>query len=290
MTCRHPVCRALGCMVVWLTWAPLCAQQSRTVDRLVESRQLYESAEYDRALAVMDTIDAVGVAPEIARDRAFYQALCLFALNHEAEAAARIETVLELDPRFHPGGDLSPRVQAFVDQVRARVRPSLAHQHYRAGKSLFDAKRYAAALNEFLLVLDLANGDDAAARASGLSDVRALAEGFRDLSVRALADARSAAATRPAPALVPPVVIDETLPAWPASLSPSTLVHRNAVLEIVVTARGDVGSVTILGGIHPAYDQLLIAAARRWRYRPATRDGEAVAYVKRLAVKITPPA
>jgi tetratricopeptide (TPR) repeat protein len=273
-------------MMVWLTWAPLCAGQSRTVDRLVESRQLYESAEYDRALAVMDAIDARGAAPEIARDRAFYQALCLFALNHEAEAAARIETVFELDPRFDPGSDLSPRVQAFVDRVRARVLPSLAHQHYRAGKALFDSKRYDAALNEFLVVLELANDDDAAGGAPVLSDVRALAEGFRDLSARALADARSVVARRPEATLVPPVVITQALPPWPANLSPSTLVHRNGVLELVVSARGDVGSVTVLVGIHPAYDQLLIAAARRWRYRPATRDGEPVAFVKRLAVSV----
>ena len=69
---------------------------------------------------------------------------------------------------------------------------------------------------------------------------------------------------------------------------PSSALERLAgVIEIVVSARGDVGAVNVLTSLHPVYDKLLIAAAKQWRYRPATRDGEAVAYVKRLSVSVT---
>ena len=269
---------------VLLTLTPAQAAQGPLLDRLAESRQLYESAEYDRALAVMDTIDPKAIAPDLARDRALYQALCLFALDLRVEAAARIEAAFELDPLFRPGSDLSPRVQSFISEVRARVLPSLANQRYRAGKALFDSGRYEEAVKEFTVVLGLAREDGELAGTSELADVGTLAAGFRDLAERALG--RSATAARPAPTL-PPVVINQALPPWPENLPPSALLSLDGLFDIVVSARGDVGSVNVVKSIHPAYDQLLIAAARRWRYRPATRDGEAVAYVKRLAVNVT---
>ena len=283
MKSRGVITRSIMFFSFSLAWSPAHAAQGSVLDRLAESRQLYESAEYDRALAAMDTIDTQSLAPEVARDRALYQALCLFALDLRVQAAARIEAAFEVDPLFRPKGELSPRVHAFIDEVRARVRPALAHQHYRAGKALFDSKRYEAALKEFTLVLELANENGGLAAGAELSDVRMLAEGFRDLAARELAAARSAAGERQLAPIVPPVIISQPLPLWPENL-PSEPVRLTGLFEIVVTAGGDVGSVNVLTSIHPAYDQLLVAAARQWRYRPATRDGEPVAYVKRLAV------
>jgi hypothetical protein len=39
------------------------------------------------------------------------------------------------------------------------------------------------------------------------------------------------------------------------------------------------------------YDQMVIAAAKKWMYQPATLDGKPVKYVKRLSisVSVTPP-
>jgi hypothetical protein len=276
---------ALASLSIMLASLPARAGQGPLLDRLAESRQLYESAEYDRALAVMDTIDTRALAPDLARDRALYQALCLFALDLRVEAAARIEAAFELDPLFRPAGDLSPRVQSFVEEVRTRVRPVLARQRYRAGKALFDSKRYDAALSEFAVVLALAKEEGDRVGKSELSDIRTLAAGFRDLAERTLAAGRSAGAV-PAPT-IPPVAINQVLPPWPGNLPPSALLRPTGLFEIVVSSRGDVGSVHVRTSIHPAYDQLVIAAAKRWRYRPATRDGEAVAYVKRLEVNVT---
>ena len=286
MNSRGLVGGAVVCLGILLGSAPADAAQSGLLDRLAESRKLYESAEYDRALAVMEAIDARTVASDVARDRAFYQALCLFALDLRVEAASRIEAAFELDPLFRPSNDLSPRVQSFIREVRDRVRPSLASQRYRDGKGHFDAGRYDAALKEFAVVLQLANEDGSLARRSELADLRTLAAGFSDLAVRAIA--RDGSAGRASAALtLPPEVIHQDVPPWPNNLPPSALLTLSGLFEIVVSARGDVGSVNVVKSIHPAYDQLLIAAARRWRYRPATRDGEAVAYVKRLAVNVT---
>ncbi len=276
---------AIVCVVIVFGAEPAGAAQSALLDRLAESRKLYESAEYDRALAVMDTIDAAALAPDLARDRALYQALCLFALDLKVDAAARIEVALELDPRYRPGGDLSPRVHSFINEVRERIRPSLVQQRYRAGKADFDAGRYAAALKAFTLVVELAD-EDSTAGTSRLSDIGTLAAGFRDLAARALASNRPGTAES-IPPTVAPVAVNQLLPQWPQNLPRSALVSLTGVFDIVVTARGDVGAVNVIRSMHPVYDQLLAAAARRWRYRPATRDGEPVAFVKRLTVQVT---
>jgi len=281
----------LVCLAASLMWSPARAGQAPVLDRLVQSRQLYESAEYDRALAVMDSIDPQTITPALARDRALYQALCLFALDLRPQAEARLEAAVQADPLFRPGADLSPRVRTFVDDVRSRLRPALALQRYRAGKALFDAKNYEGALREFTVVRQLAEEAGDSSEASALSDLKTLSMDFADLSKRALAaggSTRSIEARAPSLPFVPPVVIYQGLPAWPRDLVPPHG-QLTGVLDIVVSARGDVGYVKLIKSIHPVYDVMLMSAARQWKYRPATRDGRPVADVKRLAIKVNLP-
>jgi TonB family protein len=285
MACGWPGL-ASAAVGILLASTPAAARQSPLLERLAESRQLYEAAEYDRALAVMETIDPRGMAPDLARDRALYQALCLFALGLRVEAAARIEAAFELDPLFRPGNDLSPQAQSFIDEVGSRVRPSLAQQRYRSAKAFFDSGQFDAAVREFAIVLELTKQRRGMAQQAELADVRTLAIGFRDLAEHALASGRGASSRRPALTL-PPEILSQDLPSWPSNLAPSALLSLTGLYEIVVSARGEVGSVNVLRSIHPIYDQSVIAAAKRWRYRPATRDGEAVAYVKQLTVNVT---
>jgi hypothetical protein len=39
--------------------------------------------------------------------------------------------------------------------------------------------------------------------------------------------------------------------------------------------------------LNPRYDQLLLAAARNWTYRPAMRDGQPTSFVKAVRVELT---
>ena len=55
-----------------------------------------------------------------------YRALCFLALNMREQAEAQIELVLGVDPLFVAGTYVSPRVRAFVDEVRTRLLPTLA--------------------------------------------------------------------------------------------------------------------------------------------------------------------
>ncbi len=278
---------AIICVAAALGSPRLLAGQAPFIDRLSESRQLYESAEYDRALAVMDSMDPQTIAPALARDRALYQALCLLALDLNSQAEARIEAAVQLDPLFRPGPDLPPRVRAVIEDVRTRLRPDLAQQLYRAGKAMFDSKNYEGAIEKFTAVVKLTEEEGDTAGDSALSNVRALAEGFTDLSRRSLAAAnhtRSASGV-PVSTVVPPVVIYQALPAWPRGVVPQHG-QLTGILELVVSARGEVGYVSLVRSIHPTYDAILTSAAKHWRYRPATRDGKPVAHVKRLAIKI----
>jgi TonB family protein len=267
--------------------------QDQVVDRLGEAKGLYTSAEYERALAVLQEIDSSTVTPEEARDKALHQALCFLALNRQPEAESKIEEAVQAMPLFRPDGDTPPRLRTLVDDVRSRMLPSLVQQHYRSGRAFFDGGKYADALREFNLALQLAEDSADPTRASLFADITTLASGFRDLS-RALGSGSpiSVPESGSKPGTVaPPVTIRQDTPAWPPSLRFLAAEQRpgslSGTLDIVVSQTGDVQSVKLVKSIHPLYDALLLSAAKQWKYQPATRAGVPVEFVKRLAVNVT---
>jgi tetratricopeptide (TPR) repeat protein len=265
--------------------------------RLAEIKGLYESAEYDRALASVDRPSPAAVTPAEARDIEIYEALCLLALGKNVEAIAKIEGVIRAEPLYQPSTDLPNRLRMFVDEARDRLRPALAQSHYAAGKKLFDAQKFDAAVEEFALVLRLTDGPAESSRAE-FADIRMLATGFRDLSVRAIASAKPRVPQTPDPVpsrppdvqVVPPVTVQQTVPPWPATLASRRealkFAQLNGVLELVISKTGTVETAKLVKGIDPFYDVLLLNAARQWKYQPATRNGEPVEFVKRLAIAI----
>jgi outer membrane biosynthesis protein TonB len=58
------------------------------------------------------------------------------------------------------------------------------------------------------------------------------------------------------------------------------------MLELNITKTGTVDSARLIKRIDPFYDVILLNAARQWKYQPATRNGEPVEFVKRLAIAI----
>jgi tetratricopeptide (TPR) repeat protein len=287
---------ASASLCLMLTTVPARAGQDRVVNRLSQATALYESAEFDAALAALKEIDSGAITPEEQRDKALYAALCLLALDRKTEAETTIEQVVRAEPLFRPATDMPPRLRAVVEGVRGRLRPSIAQQHYVLGKKLFDRGDYEAAFKEFSVVVELTN-DERDEGLSPLRDVWVLAAGFRDLTRHALDSAtpsRAAAPSAPVATaksqIVPPVVIRQDLPALPPSITHEirgTRRELTGLLDIVVGEHGDVESVEMLRRIHPHYDLLLLEAARQWKYQPATRQGKPVQYVKRLAVNVT---
>jgi TonB family protein len=63
-------------------------------------------------------------------------------------------------------------------------------------------------------------------------------------------------------------------------------VRERGLLELLIDEQGRVASLTVRLSIHPMYDPLLMAAAREWRYRPATVDGVPVKFRKAIQVSV----
>jgi TonB family protein len=76
------------------------------------------------------------------------------------------------------------------------------------------------------------------------------------------------------------------MPNWspPASDSRSF----SGVIELVIDEHGAVASASVIQSVSPAYDRSLVAAARRWQYRPATLNGQPVKYRKAVGVVLRP--
>jgi TonB family protein len=83
--------------------------------------------------------------------------------------------------------------------------------------------------------------------------------------------------------VVPPTVINQRMPAMTPDLVRITkAMNTSAVVEVVIDEKGDVADATIIKSVNTSFDSIVITAARRWKYRPALKDGVAVRYVKTL--------
>jgi TonB family protein len=165
--------------------------------------------------------------------------------------------------------------------------------------------------------LMIADAEKLAIKDEGLADLSVLVDGFLQL-VRSTAEQRQATAqpaavnmpqeapaapapaprrTEPAPmpasaprvytvddvGVVPPAVVNQRIPAMTPDLVRITkAMNTSAVVEIVIDEKGDVVDATIIKSVNTSFDNIVIGAARRWKYRPALKDGVAVRYVKTL--------
>jgi hypothetical protein len=292
-------------MVVALA-APASAQlRDGRENPLSAARDLYASARYDEALAVLNGLQPTNDGG--ASDRKSieqYRSLCLLALNRGTEAESAIAAVVMADPLFMPGeAEASPRVRAAFSDVRQRLLPEIAATRYAAAKATYDRKEYAAAEQQFRDLVILLNDPQIGSRAG---DLRTLAAGFVDLAAAAAAPPPEPKRAEPPPppapvaepivpkpahvwtgeeaGVTPPVALRQEVPRVPNTLSAQA--RERGLLEVVIDEQGRVSGLTMRLSIHPMYDPLLIAAARDWRYRPATVAGAPVKFRKLIQVAV----
>jgi TonB family protein len=271
---------------------------------LTAARDLYASARYDEALAVLSGLPSDVVATD-RKSIEQYRSLCLLALGRSSEAESAIAAAITADPLFMPGeSDASPRVRAAFSEVRQRLLPQIASTRYAAAKAAYDRKEYSSAESQFRGLLALLDDPQMNGR---LADLRTLANGFLDLAVAAAAPppepkkaeaaALPATAATPLPTprepkiwaaddagVTPPVAIRQDVPRVPTSLSAQA--RERAILEVLIDEQGRVTNLTLRLSIHPMYDPQLLAAARDWRYRPATVDGVPVKFRKVIQITV----
>ena len=270
---------------------------------LSAARDLYASARYDEALAVLNGLQPSDGVTSDRKSIEQYRSLCLLALGRGTEAESAIAAVVTADPLFMPGeADASPRVRTAFSDVRQRLLPEIAATRYAAAKAAFDRKDFASAELQFRDLLALLNDPQMAGR---LNDLRTLAIGFVDLATAAAAPppepkkvdppvaAPAAAPAEPAEAHVwtadesgvtPPVVLRQDVPRVPTGFSAQARDH--GLLELLIDEQGRVINLTLRISLHPMYDPMLLAAARDWKYKPATVGGVPVKFRKLIQVTL----
>ena len=273
-------------------------------DAVSTARDLYASAAYEDALSVLNRVPEASRPVDEAKTIAQYRAFCLLALGRTGEAERAIEAVISREPTYRPAAnDVSPRVRAAFAEVRRRMLPVIIQQKYAQGKEAFDKKDFETAATVFGQVLEVMNDPDVAASATQFADLKTLAGGFRDLAVRASAPppppvvpvAVAAPAPPPPPAppriynsadgnVVPPMTIRQELPAFPGQLP----VTRTGALEVTIDEDGVVEAAVMRQTVSTAYDNMAVAAAKTWRYKPATVNGAPVKYRKVIQVTVRP--
>lgn len=285
--------------------ALLTARQGVAQESIAAARDLYASAAYEDALAMLNKLPESGRPAEEVNAIEQYRAFCLLALGRTAEAEHAIEMIVASQPMFRPSDDLSPRVRNAFTDVRRRVLPTIIQQNYMQAKGAYDRKEFAAAAVGFGQVLDSMNDPDATAAANQppLSDLRTLAIGFKDLATSAAAPpppppppaappvVEPPAAPKPPRIftsndadVTPPAVIRQDLPPYPGQV----VIPRQGMIEVVIDETGAVESALMRIAVAAAYDQIALNAAKNWRFRPATLNGVPVKYRKAVQVTIKP--
>ena len=286
--------------LVLLQPAPGSAQ-----DALTQAKALYASADYDQALKLLE-----GARGD--RDSYYYRALCLIALGRNDAAQTQIESLVTVDPLFvPPAGENSPRVTATFTDTRRRLLPQLARKTFNEARQLFQSGDRTRAREQFKLTMQMLD-DSLIDEGADLADLRLVASGFLDLvetekpeaAAAAAAAASPAAATPIAPppaiaggsAAVPravagtatlPLTIEQTLPPW----RPDGIAARRSYVgsvQVSIDAEGRVTSARMARPVHASYDPLVLAAARKWLYKPATLNGVPVASEKTVEIELRP--
>lgn len=301
-----------------LTAATAHAQAS-----LAKAKALYASANYDEALTMLNEIgptvfsegSVVGGSSEDAASVAMYRVLCLVAVGRAAEVDVAIERLVSQHPLYRPPSDeLSPRMRTAVSTARLRLLPAMVQKRYEESKSAYDRGEFAAASAGFKWVLTALTDPDIAylAGQAPLADIKMLAGGFGGLAEKALAPPPPpppstpppvvVAAAPPPPAVpkrdltrvftledsdvVAPVTVRQVMPRFPDVLTAAV----SGVIDLVIDAAGNVESARIIDPVHVRYDSLLLSAAKKWQYQPATLDGSTVRYNKRIQISLNPNA
>lgn len=277
--------------------------RTAATESIESARELYASARYDEALAVLNALGALDESA--AGDRKLveqYRSLCLLALGRGEEAERAIATLVRIDPFYQPGeADASPRVRTTFADVRQRLLPDLATSRYAEAKQAYDGKAFADAAARFREVVALLDDPQMNGR---LTDLRTLAAGFVDLAAAAATPPPAPEPVKEEPAppkepaappvpliysadepgIVPPVALRQEVPPVPVGIA--NLVNDKGVLELVIDEEGRVVLITVRSRVHPRYDSILTNAARDWRYQPARLNGTPVKFRKLLQISV----
>jgi len=304
-------------VAIVLTLTLAFALSALAQDDLQRAKDLYAAAAYEEALAILTAVPEAERVPQVRQ----YQAFCLIALGHTAEAQQAIEALLTAHPTYQPDpGETSPRVLEVFTEARNNTLPAITRQMYVDAKAALERKDRRAAVSGFDGLLRTI--DSAPDLAAQFEDLRVLADGFATLS-RALPGVPTFAAAAPGPASAKaapgpasaaaaaapglgsavaqpdelaspmfstrPVVVKQEIPPWVASDAVTRRQAFNGILRLRVGTDGRVQSAEMIRPVHPGYDRELLRATESWLYKPATENGVAVPSDVMVQIQLRPP-
>lgn len=298
---------ALRIIIGTLVAMMLISGQVYAQDSVAPARDLYASAQYDEALRLLERLSGTVNSHAERQSVDFYRTLCLLAVGRRDDADRTIEAIIARDPLFRPGNDLSPRTRSVFTEAKRRVLPGVVQQYYAEAKRAFERKEFDMAAAAFKQVLDALNDPDIglAAQQPPLSDLRTVAAGFYDLSVKSIAPPPPPPIPVAAPAPAPvapvntpprvytgeepgvrmPVAINQELPRYPGPVPSSGL---KGIVDVQISANGTVETAIMTVPVTSMYDKLVLTAASRWTFHPATLNGVPVKFRKRIQINIAP--
>jgi hypothetical protein len=279
-------------------------------DDLAAARALYASGDYETALTRLAAARTDATADEVDQ----YRALCLLALGRNSETEQSLRELVDRRPHYRLSEeDVSPRLVTMFHAVRKQLLPGIVKALYAKSRRTFDEKRYAEAASGLRDTLDLLADPDVGAAAESMSDIKVLAESFLKLAdvevanakaaetaaaAAAAARAKEAAVPPPSPAtptiysdndssVNPPVAVVRTLPPWrPPNAAFATRSYQGH-LRVVIDETGRVESATLLRPFLPGYDIDVVEWAKKWQFRPATRAGVPVKFVRIFTIDVS---
>lgn len=296
--------RQLTCVLVLVGLSSVGGTAAEDV--LAKAKALYTAAAYDDALKVLDTVDTTPTPPEVKQ----YRALCLLALGRTSDAERELAAVVEADPLFMPDGeDVAPRVVTMFEDVRRQRLPAIIRSTFVEAKRLFQENDKDRARQQFERVLRLID-DPVLAGNGDLADLKLVASGFVDLSrsspavaspapaaaapappaaIAAPATAPGAAGAAPIPApvaVIPPVAIQQNVPEWRPRDRLAMYREFSGAVRVLIDESGRVTSARMERPIHQEYDAILLAAAQKWVYKPAIRNGMTITSEKLVEIRL----
>lgn len=292
-------------LVVAIMASIVAPTSAHAQDPLTRARDLYESADYEQALQLLGSLKDKASSEAVA-----YEVFCLVALGRQDEAKVAVQNLVRKDPLYRPSeAQVSPRLRDFFDDVRRPLLPEVTRAIYARAKTAFDKKDWGTAADEFARVLAVL--DDQAQADEGAKDLRTLAVGFRDLAEASRAPAATTPPATPTPTPTPtpspspsspslpaiyseqdtgvirPVPISRELPAWlPTGVDRERTF--TGIIELIVGEDGKVLGATMVKGVNPRYDPMLLDASKSWTFKPAIKDGAPVRYRYAMAVNLLP--
>ncbi len=265
-------------LAVFLLPAASGAQTDAATEQVA---RLYYSAAFEEALAVLERSARGGLLDEPLAEE--YRAACLIALGREEDARAVMDRLVRAQP-YRPARilDASPATRALYLSIRQAVLGDILRGAFIAGTAAMRNGDPAAAEHEFATVLRIADALPAGADRD-LVDLATLSRRFLDVA-RAPAAGRERYYSAADSGVAVPTAIVQVIPPPPGASGVDF--SGTAIVELLLSDSGEVVEVHLQQGIHPAYDPVVIAAARTWRYTPAMLDGRPVPFRKLLRIDV----